>query len=258
MRPIPALFVMAAVILSVMAVPGVSAQEYTVTPGYDSPVPVDAEARAPVPVGFWALPFWVMLAQVLLFPPECFLAVKLWAVMGIRRLSGGNVLDLDTRARIYEYIRLNPGIHLRGLSAEMGMKMGTLRYHLNVLRHTHKIAVSEDPASVRFFENSGTYSSEEQQIHKHLRNETTRKILTVLLNHPVATRQEIADAVGVSGPSVSWHMKRLEEDRIVTPRREGRMAVYEIPAPVAGYLTRQIRIPATTGTQDLSRAFGQA
>ena len=80
----------------------------------------------------------------------------------------------------------------------------------------------------------------------------------MLLNRPMATRQEIADAVGVSGPSVSWHMKRLEEDRIVTPRREGRMAVYEIPAPVAGYLTRQIRIPATTGTQELSRAFGQA
>lgn len=240
------------------AVSVVAAQEYTVTSGYDSPVPAGAEARVPVPVPFWSLPLWLMLAQLVLVPPEILVAIKLWAYMGIRRVSGGNVLDQGVRARIYEYIRLHPGIHMRGLSAEMGMKMGTLRYHLNVLRHMHKIAVSEDPASVRFFENSGTYSPEEQQIHKHLRNGTTKKILAVLLDRPMATRQEIADEIGISGPSVSWHMKRLEEDRIVTPRRDGRMAAYEIPAPVAGYLNRQIRIPAATVTPDVSRTFGHA
>ena len=171
-------------------------------------------ARVPVP--FYALPLWVIVAQLVLLPTELLLSLKLWAYMGIRRVSGGNVLDLDVRARIYGYIRLNPGIHLRGLSTEMHMKLGTLRYHLNVLRLNHKIAISEDSASVRFYENSGTYSADEQQIHKHLRNETTKKILSVLLEQPMATRQDIADVVGVSGPSVSWHMKRLEEDHLIT------------------------------------------
>jgi predicted transcriptional regulator len=258
MRPIPALLILAAVLLCIVAVPGVSAQEYIVRSGYDNPVPEDTAARTPVPVGFWALPFWVMLAQVLLFPPEIFLAVKLWAAMGIRRVSGSNVLEQGVRARIYGYICQNPGIHLRGLSAEMGMKMGTLRYHLNVLHHTHKIAVAGDATSVRFFENSGTYSADEQLIHKHLRNETTRKILSVLTERPLATRQDLAEAAGITGPSVSWHMKRLEEDRIVISRREGRISVYEIPAPVAGYLARQVRAPVAVPVTECPGATGHA
>lgn len=246
------------VLACLFAVPGVVAQEYTVTSGYDSPVAAGAGARVPVPVPFWSLPLWLMLAQLVLVPPEILLAIKLWAYMGIRRVSGSNVLDQDVRARIYGYICQNPGIHLRGLSTEMQVKLGTLRYHLSVLQHTHKIAVSGDNASIRFYENSGTYSTEEQQILKHLRNETTKKILGVLLDRPMVTRQDIADAVGVSGPSVSWHMKRLEEDHIVLSRREGRLTAYEIPGPVAGYLNRQIRPPATAGPQDYSRAIGQA
>ncbi len=252
-------FLFVLVVLSCLgAVSCAAAQEYSVTSGYDSPVPAGAEARVPVSVPFWSLPLWLMLTQLVLVPPEIFLAIKLWVYMGIRRVSGGNVLDQDMRARIYEYIRQNPGIHLRGLSSEMQVKLGTLRYHLSVLQHTHKIAVSGDTASVRFYENSGTYSTAEQQILKHLRNETTKKILAVLLDRPMATRQDIADAVGVSGPSVSWHMKRLEEDHILLSRRSGRLTTYEIPGPVAGYLSRQIQLPTVTGPQDYSRAIVQA
>jgi predicted transcriptional regulator len=247
----------AILLLFLLAAPVVSAQEYVVRSGYDSPVPAGAEARVPVPVPFWSLPFWVILAQLVLFPPELFLAIKLWAYLGFRQVSGANVLDQDVRARIYEYIRSNPGIHMRGLSSEMSIRMGTLRYHLGVLRHTHKIAVSEDQATIRFYENSGTYSPEEQQIHKHIRNPTTRKILAILLDRPVATRQDIADAVGISGPSVSWHMKRLEEDNLVLSRREGRMVSYGIPAPVVGYLSRHIRPPAEAPAQECRGIAGQ-
>jgi predicted transcriptional regulator len=238
------LFVLcAAILILLMATSVVSAQEYIVRSGYDSPVAPDAEARVPAPVPFWSLPLSLMLAQIILFPPEILLSLKLWSYLGFRQVTGGNVLDQDVRARIYEYIRSNPGIHLRGLSSEMSIRMGTLRYHLGVLRHNHKISVSEDPSAIRFYENSGTYSQEEQQIHKHLRNETTKKILSVLLERPVATRQDIADAVGISGPSVSWHMKRLIEDNLVIPRREGRAVMYGMPASVAGYLARCIRTP---------------
>ncbi|ACL16122.1 transcriptional regulator, ArsR family [Methanosphaerula palustris E1-9c] len=243
MRPFPVFFLVATVLLLMLIVPFVSAQEYIVQSGYDSPVTPDAESRVPVPVPFYALPLWVILAQLVLVPYELLLTIKFWAYLGIRRISSANVLDQEVRAQIYDHIKKNPGIHLRGLAGEMEMKMGTLRYHLNILRITHKIAVSEDVASVRFYENSGTYSLEEQHILKYLRNETTRKILSVLIDRPMVTRQEIADAVGVSGPSVSWHMKRLEDDNIITTRREGRVTAYEIPVPVARYISRQIQTP---------------
>jgi len=222
-------------------VPAVSAQEYTVRSGYDNPPPADAMARTPQQVSFFELPLWVILAQLAFGIPELLLFLKLWAWFGIRRVSGGNVLEQDVRARIYEYIRKNPGIHLRGLAEEMGISMGTLRYHLNMLRLTHKITINEDVASVRFYENNGTYSPAEQQVFKHLRNETTRKILAILIDKPAATRAELASEIGITGPSITWHMKRLEGDNIISTRRDGRTIVYEIPAPIAGYLSREIR-----------------
>ncbi|MDD1694721.1 MAG: winged helix-turn-helix transcriptional regulator [Methanoregula sp.] len=258
MKPVPVLLLLAVIVISAMAVPGVQAQEYIVQSGYDSPVPPETPAHTPVPVGFWALPFWVMIAQVLLFPPEIFLAGKLWTVMGIRRVCGANVLEQGLRARIYEHICRNPGIHLRGLAAEMDLKMGTLRYHLGVLHGKHKITVSEHAGSVRFFENSGTYSMDEQLILRHLRNETTKTILRVLVERPTATRQDLAGAAGITGPSVSWHMKRLEEDRIVFTRREGRASVYEIPAPVAGYIARVVQVPAVVPLSECPGATGHA
>jgi len=218
----------------------------------------DAAARTPVAVGFFALPLWVMIAQLFLFPTEIFLTAKLWAFLGIRRVFGGNVLDQDLRARIYDHICRNPGIHLRGLASEMDLKMGTLRYHLGMLQGTHKIAVSGDASSVRYFENSGTYSADEQVILKHLRNETTKTILRVLVERPLATRQDLAGAAGISGPSVSWHMKRLQDDSLVRARREGRTTVYEIPAPVAGYISRFAHVPAAVPLGECTGAIGHA
>ena len=149
------------------------------------------------------------------------------------------MLEQGVRAKIYEYIRQNPGIHLRGLAEEMGISMGTLRYHLNILRDTHKIALNGGVASVRFYENNGSYTPAEQHILNHLRNETTKKILKILITSPSSTRAEIAHEIGVTGPSITWHMKRLEDDEIVVIHREGRKISYEILPQIASYLSRR-------------------
>jgi len=59
------------------------------------------------------------------------------------------------------------------------------------------------------------------------------------------TRQEIEDAVGITGLSITWHMKRLEEDHLILMQKDGRTTAYTVPAPVAGYLARQIVSPIT-------------
>ncbi len=235
----PFLILGIALLLVMVCTAGVSAQEYTVRSGYQNPPPPDAVPRTPAPVGFFDLPVWVILAQLALLPPEFFLSIKLWAFLGFRRVSGENVLEQGVRAQIYEYIRQNPGIHLRGLAEEMGISMGTLRYHLNILRDTHKITLNEGVASVRFYENNGSYTPAEQHILKHLRNETTKKILTILMNSPSSTRAEIAQEIGVTGPSITWHMKRLEDDEILVTHREGRKISYEILPHIASYLSRR-------------------
>jgi len=251
MVPVSQLFRIAIVLVAALALflaPSVPAQEYTVTSGYFHPPPAGAVPEVPVPVPVYSLPLWILLSQIGCIPLEAFASFRIWLALGYRRVRNENVLDQDVRSRVYEHIKENPGIHLRGLAGEMQIKLGTLRYHLNILRLTHKITVTQDPATVRFYENSGTYSETEQQILKHLRNPTTRQILNTLLVRPTATRQDIAGAVGITGPSITWHMKRLEEDHLVMMRKDGRTTVYTVPVQVAGYLARQIALPASGNT----------
>ncbi|MEN6611078.1 MAG: winged helix-turn-helix transcriptional regulator [Methanoregulaceae archaeon] len=217
-----------------------AATDYVVRPGYEKQPPPGAIPRTPEPVPVWELPIAVLALQIFLLPPEIFISLKMWAYLGFRRVSTTNVLDQAIRSRIYTYIRENPGIHLHGLREEMDLKMGTLRYHLRVLLLTHKITLAEDASSVRFYENNGTYSPDEQRVLKHLRNSTTREILEILVRHPDATRKEIAGELGLAGPSVTWHMKRLEDDQIITTRHAGRTIAYEIRPMVAGILAQRI------------------
>ena len=92
---------------------------------------------------------------------------KTLGIPRVPEVSGENVLEQGVRAQIYEYLA-EPGYSLRGLAEEMGISMGTLRYHLNILRDTHKITLNEGVASVRFYENNGWCLTAEQHILKHL------------------------------------------------------------------------------------------
>ena len=172
--------------------------------------------------------------------PEFFLSIKLWVFLGFRRVSKENVLDQGVRAKIYEYIRKNPGIHLRGLAEEMDISMGTLRYHLNILRDTHKIALNGGVASVRFYENNGPIRQLNSIFSTTSATKPRKKILKILITSPSSTRAEIAHEIGVTGPSITWHMKRLEDDDILVTHREGRKISYEILPHIASYLSRRL------------------
>ncbi|MFA6333585.1 MAG: winged helix-turn-helix transcriptional regulator, partial [Methanoregula sp.] len=121
------------------------------------------------------------------------------------------------------------GIHLQGLARETRIHLGTLRHHLNMLTITGKITLSQDAASLRFYENSGTYTETQQMVLKHLRNATRKQILGVLVKQPSAGREEIAGLLGFTGATITWHMKLLERDRIITIQRSGRIVRYVIP-----------------------------
>ena len=62
----------------------------------------------------------------------------------------------------------------------------------------------------------------------HLQNPTTRRILEILASSPEVSRKEIAETVGIAGPSISWHTKRLSGDGIITTRKNGRAVRYTL------------------------------
>jgi len=206
-----------------------AAPAYQVRSGYSSPPPASAVPAVPEEVPVWELPLGIIATLVVAFPFEIIVSLKIWAALGYRRVSGNNVLANDTRSAVFSAIRENPGIHLHGLAREAKIGLGTLRHHLDKPLATGKITGRHDAATVRFYENNGTYSATEQVVLKHLRNETRKKILALLLKTPAAGRNEIARMLGMTGSTITWHMKILEEDGVISPWRDGKNIVYAIP-----------------------------
>lgn len=220
--------------------------EIQVQPGYIVPPPPGAVPVSPAEVSFWELPLGVIVLQIVLFPGECLLLLKFLVPLRYREISSQNVLLQNVRARIYNTIRNNPGIHLHGIAQRTGIGIGTARYHLRMLLRTHKVTLDRDAGSIHFFENSGTYTGREQQILKHLRSPTARKLIHAILENPTASRRDLAAEAGISGSSVTWHIKRLESGGIVTSARAGRTVAYTIPPEILQKICEYEKISGET------------
>jgi predicted transcriptional regulator len=157
---------------------------------------------------------------------------------GYRRISKKNVLDLDTRQTIYRAIARNPGIDVMTLTTVTGINENTLRYHLFKLAEAGKIACFTRPAVVRYFINQGAYDPAEQVIWHYLWSDTPRHMLLLLSRTPGLTRQQIADAIGISGPSVTRQMKHLIDDNIVENRVPGHANHYYLTNEALAILSR--------------------
>lgn len=157
---------------------------------------------------------------------------------GYRRISKKNVLEHDARHIIYTTITRHPGIDVKNLAGLTGINENTLRYHLVKLVETGKVTYLVRPGIIRFFLNQGAYSTCEQVLIHYLRTETPHEILRLLYLSPGMTRQQISDALAISGPSVTRQMDHLIDDRVVENRFPGRSNHYYLTAEAANSFTR--------------------
>jgi DNA-binding transcriptional ArsR family regulator len=134
---------------------------------------------------------------------------------------------LDTRDRILEFVKANPGAHLRRICRETGVRMGATQYHLGILEKEHKVVSTRRGLFRRFFP-SLTFDESDQQILSALHSRTERDILVYLLQRPGANQLQLATYMRVSPPSVNWHMKRLRGSGLVIASRSGRYVSYRL------------------------------
>lgn len=139
----------------------------------------------------------------------------------------GDELSLDTRKEIFEYVRTNPGSHFSKVKRELEMETGLLQYHLRKLEE-YEVIESKDHQEKRRLFVTRELNEEEQSILATLRYETTRKILLYLLENGPARNGEIADAVGITPSTVTWHISNLLDEGVVETTEDGRTTLYQV------------------------------
>jgi predicted transcriptional regulator len=199
------------------------------------PDKISGISHDPGEISFWQLSPRVMaiavalsVFPVLVFPVELIFTLKTFAVLGYRRIEKTAILYNENRRVIFEAIRSNPGIYFNELCRITDINRGTLKHHLMVLELNGRITTLRTSGPVWYFENNGYYNRLEKTVLHYLREPVTRKSLEIVSSHPRITQKELAESLGISEPSVSRHMKVLEEEKIVRTQKSGRYVQYEL------------------------------
>jgi len=135
------------------------------------------------------------------------------------------LLNQSTRMEIYNFVKNNPGIHFRGICNSLGLSIGVAQYHLDLLTSAGLLSVYNDGRCKRFFE-SKIFTETDMKTISLLRHDTTRKILTDLLQSDSVFHKDLARRLGISSQALTWQMNRLRKTGLIEAVKEGMSVKY--------------------------------
>lgn len=150
------------------------------------------------------------------------------------------VLDLESRRRIFEFLLQYPGLHLRELERQLGMDVRAIRYHLDFLEKHEAISSLSQDGYLRyyprewdagyFWERIGPY---EKRALGLLRQRIPLHIVLLLLDRGEMSSDELTADTGIAASTLSYHLKKLLRLQLVESRTVGKRKVYKVRDPQA-------------------------
>ncbi len=136
------------------------------------------------------------------------------------------ILELESRKKIYDVVKKFAGCHFREIERKCNLPTGTVKYHLSYLTKHGLVKEEKDNGSTRYFPKD--FKSENKRLLGLLRQKKVREIILFILTNPNCNHEQIVKAVQVSPSTVSWHLKKLQENNIVGFIKNGRKTSYNI------------------------------
>lgn len=228
----------------------VAATEYTVRPclNEEPGVSVAGEEVRELEVKtmpYWLFLLWLISAQITSAPEIQFLARFFYVLGGYRRIYQSNVLRNTNRDRIYGFINSNPGTYPNEIIKETGLNRGVVGHHLGVLEEQSMVVSHKVCGKIHYFLNESTYGEKEKVILAALKNDKHRRIISEILNSGRITHEKLARKIGVSAPTINWHIRHLKEQGIVRADMNGRYTAYSIDYSILELLQEHVNVQGT-------------
>lgn len=133
------------------------------------------------------------------------------------------ILAVKTRKDLYEFVRRNPGYHLREVSRALSLSITLADYHLRFLEKHEMITSTMDGEYKRFYPRSTPGQADmhpaltelERQILAFLRQPVPLRVINFLMEREAATHKQILEHVPVSPSTLSHHLKKMQAAGIV-------------------------------------------
>ena len=125
-------------------------------------------------------------------------------------ISRKNILELELRKKIHDFIRKNPGLHMRELSRRLNIPKTTLLHHLKFMRKQELITINEIDGYQRIYVTK-INGTKEKEILNLLRQKIPRQILLYLVIKTHCSQKELCDALEKSPAVISYHLNKLRK-----------------------------------------------
>ncbi len=134
------------------------------------------------------------------------------------KIKREQVLDHFVRGQIYGYVLANPGEHYNAIKVALGLTNGSLAHHLKTLEREQFLKSKRFGLYRRFYPmnmripEDGFFAP----------NEIQKTIVDIIRTNPGITQKEIALHLGLTPPTVNYHIGILSEHRAIRVERAGR------------------------------------
>lgn len=135
------------------------------------------------------------------------------------RIQKEDVLDQFVRGQIYGFIKTNPGVHYNQILRKVGVKNGTLSYHLGVLEKTELIQSRREGLKYRVFYPTGMNFPKSERFRL---TDFQIQIIETLKNRPGMTQKELARILGQKPQTINYNIKVLDQAGLVSVEKQGR------------------------------------
>jgi len=146
------------------------------------------------------------------------------------RFERDTVLGHPRREALYALILQEPGISLQALGDATGLSRTAVIHHLRLIEQQHLIVSRRVGRSRHYFENGGRYGHDQKEAYAILQNGRSKAVAEFIKGHPGAMQKALCEALGIQPSIAHWHVRRLEEAKIVETIRQGRTVAY-YPGP---------------------------
>ena len=145
------------------------------------------------------------------------------------------VLDLESRRRIFELLTEYPGLHLRELERRLGMDVRGLRYHLEYLEARGALTTLREGGYLRYYPREWDetqfreqFGPAEKRILALLRQRRPLQLVLILLEQGDVAGPMLRGEMGVGAATLNYHLRKLLRLRLVGVRTAGRVKHYRL------------------------------
>ena len=130
------------------------------------------------------------------------------------------------RKKIYNFVRKNPGVHLRELQRRLRIPLSSLEHHIDYMIRHNVLYKEKEGRYIRYF--AGEFTKEERKLISALRHEKLREIVLLILEKKEVKFQDLKDGLDLPASTLSYFLKILVERCILKREKVGYENIYSI------------------------------